>query len=98
VPTGASEISRGQAVPAANTAPLLTPAIRRPRNNSATRSAPATSTALASSDSPAAAITTVRRPRASDSGPASSSPGISPSAETPNIASSVPVPSSSVCR
>lgn len=80
VPTGATESSRTHAVPAANTAPLLTPASRRPTNNSATLWAPATSTALAMSDSPAAGMTTLRRPRASDTGPASSSPGIRPSA------------------
>jgi hypothetical protein len=80
VPIGGIDVSRSQAVPAPNTAPLLTPASRRPRNSSATLSPPATSATLASSDSAIPGTTTIRRPRASDSGPASSNPGISPSA------------------
>ena len=80
VPHGGRETSRSHAVPAPNAAPLLAPASRRPANSSATSCPASMSTTLAISDSTAAGTTTVRRPRASDNGPASSSPGISPSA------------------
>ena len=97
-PTGGTEASRSHAVPAPKAAPLLAPASRRPTNSSATLSAPAATTRLASSESAAAGTTTARRPRASDRGPRSNSPGIRPSAYTPNIAVSVPAPTPSVWR
>jgi hypothetical protein len=77
---GRRDSSRTQAVPALKIAPLLSPASSRPANSNATLCPAAARMRLATSESAAAGITTTRRPLASDSGPASSSPGTSPSA------------------
>ncbi len=72
--------SPSQDVPQLNAAPLATPAISRPAYSTTVVQAPTASTTLAATDSANAQSMMCRRPRRSDSGPPSSSPGTRPTA------------------